>query len=281
MPGKRQHYLPAAVIGGFGLGRTNKSLRDAAIVVKDLRTGSIRHSTAQNEAHRRALYRLEDPPPGVNPDAIDDLWKAVEQNLPNLVARLADKALAPGDEPLLILYASMAGVRHPTFQNVAEHHQTQRRQPRPIGDQLQWMRYEALLNQLKEMPNWRWRVLHSQVDAPRFMLSDRGWIYVQEPGQQTRAIFLPMGSRVGILGYLDAADLPPRRPPFEEHRNLVPSWITWLNAAAGSDAQFTNALFAHPDDELALRALPLAHYLHVNDYGPFRGRGANALTLLD
>jgi hypothetical protein len=122
-------------------------------------------------------------------------------------------------------YAAMAGVRHPTFKALADHHQTQQGQPVPTGDQLQWMRAEALLNQLHEMPSWRWRVLHSPVDAPRFILSDRGWMYVREMDWPTLAIFLPMGPRVGILGYLDSDDLPPRRAPFEEHRDLVPTWV--------------------------------------------------------
>jgi hypothetical protein len=279
MPGTRQHYLPAAVIGGFGRLAAGKPLRDASILVKDLRTGSMRMSTANNEAHRRALYRLEAPPPGVDADAIDKNWSAIEPKLPGLVARLTNRALVRGDDLLLMQYASMAGVRHPTFTVLAEHHQTEQGQTLPNRDQVQWMRAEALLNQLEEVPKWRWRVLHSPDDAPRFMLSDRGWIYVQEPDQATRAIFLPMGPRVGVLGYLDVEGLPPRRTPFDEHRDLVASWVTWFNAAGGSDAQFTNSLFAHPDDESILRSLPDARHLHVNDYGPFRGIGCSALTL--
>lgn len=279
MSGDFQHHLPAALIGGFGVVRPGKPLRKATIMVKELRTDVVHPSTAENEAARRALYRLPAPPPGTDPDVVDGLWTNVERGLPGLVRRLADRSLVGGDADLLIGHAAMAGVRHPTFQDVADDWQARHGRSAPVGDQVQWMRVEGLLNHLKVMPSWRWRVLHSPDDAPRLMLSDRGWIYVREPDHPSLAIFLPMGPRVGLLGYLDAANLPPRQPPFEEHRVLVPSWVEWLNAAAGSDAKFTNALFAHPDDQEKLRRLPDAADIRVNALGPFRGVGMLAETL--
>ena len=100
MRGKRQHHLPAAIIGGFGRLERGRLLRDAAIVVKDLRSGEIRPSTAAKVAHRRALYRLEDPPVGVDADAIDKLWDPVERQLPALVTQLTGRALVTGDDQL-------------------------------------------------------------------------------------------------------------------------------------------------------------------------------------
>jgi hypothetical protein len=67
------------------------------------------------------------------------------------------------------------------------------------------------------------------------MITDRGWIYVRDPAWSANALFLPMGPRVGLLGYLDDPRFPARRPPFEEHRELCASWIEWLNAAAWDD----------------------------------------------
>lgn len=279
MSGDRQHYLPAALIGGFGCRLPNKPLREAVVVVRELRSGNVYQGSAKTQACRHALYRLQEPPDGVDMDDIDNLWAKVESRIPDLVARLTNRNLGADDPQLLIEYAAMAGVRHPTFEDVAidwNHHQ---KIQRPTLDQIQWMRVEGLLSHLKIMPSWRWRVLHSTDDSPRFMLSDRGWIYVQEPDQSSKAIFLPMGPTVGILGYLDANDLPPRRLPFDEHRDVVPSWVAWLNAAAGADHKLTNALYAHPDDEDSLRKLPEITTLSVNSSGPFRGAGFGANTL--
>ncbi len=60
--------------------------------------------------------------------------------------------------------------------------------------------------------------------------ADRGWIYVEEPEVPSCGLFLPMGPRVAILGYLDDPQLPPRRPPFEEHLDLCDSMIEWFNS---------------------------------------------------
>jgi hypothetical protein len=40
------------------------------------------------------------------------------------------------------------------------------------------------------------------------MLTDRGWVYVEEPEVPSCGLFLPMGPRVAILGYLDDPQLP-------------------------------------------------------------------------
>lgn len=282
MSGDDQHYLPACLIGGFGRRVTRKSWRKSNIVVRDLKTGLVTPSTAEKQASSNALYRLTSPPPGVDQDFVDSLWGEVETNIPALVARLTSRSLIVGDDVLLIKYAAMAGVRHTTFSAIAEDWQQRRHAPVPVGDDLQWLRVDALINGLKAMPTWRWRVLHSPDDAQRFMLSDRGWIYVQEPEWPTLAIFLPMGPKVGILGYLDSAELPPRQAPFEEHRDLVPSFVEWLNAAAGSDQVFASAVYAHPNDESKLCDLPDLSTLGVNSRGPYRGhRGHGAVTLFD
>ena len=43
-------------------------------------------------------------------------------------------------------------------------------------------------------------------------------------------MWLPVGPRVGILGYLEDPRLSPRRSPFSEHRELTLSWAQWFNA---------------------------------------------------
>jgi len=230
---------------------------------------------ADNLARRAAAYRLAAPPSGVDPDVIDRLW-AYEDQLPALVERLSTRALQPGDPDLLFAYVAGAAVRHLTFAAEAQHRHAAQGLPIPAGDGLQYLRVEALRNELKRLPSWRWRVLHSPSDAPRFMITDRGWIYVHEPGWPTNALFLPMGPRVALLGYLDDPRLPKRRPPFEEHLDLCASWIVWLNAAAWDDP-FIEILMAHPNDRERLERLPQPQHLRVNRYGPYRYRHTNGL----
>jgi hypothetical protein len=120
---------------------------------------------------------------------------------------------------------------------------------------VQYARVLALGNQRPVMPAWRWRVLHSPADAPRFMITDRGWMYVGMEDWPTHGLLLPMGPRVAILGYLDDPGLPPRRPAFEEHLDLCQSTIDYLNAAAWDDP-YIELMVAHPGDQSRLAALP-------------------------
>ena len=281
MAGERQHYMPATVIAGFGRRIPGRPRRDSEILVKDLVTGVIAMSTAAKQAHRRALYRLTSPPSGFDPDWVDTQWTRVENSLPSLIERLVNQALAPGDADLLFSYAAMMGVRHPSFKEVAEDHLQKSGHPTPpTADQVNVMRIEGILNVIGDMPDWRWRVLHTTEGDPPFMLSDRCWIYIQEI-RGSRSIWVPMAPTAGILGYLEDDQFGPRRSPFEEHRNVVPSWVTWLNAAAGDDKRFTHSMFTHPDNRNGLERLPPLEDLTVNAKGPFRGVGLNAETLYD
>jgi len=279
MFGDRQHYIPAALIGGFGITRPGQPLRKSRIVVRELRSGEVHAATAEDVAHRRALYRLEAPVSDVDPDIVDKLWSPVEHDLPTMVARLEADALEEDDADKWIWYAAMAGVRHPTaFPTAAAHYLRSRGEPEPAGDQILAMRVEALLNGQRDMHEWRWRVLHSPHDGPRFVLSDRGWNLVHEPVGDSSGLWLPVGPRVGILGYLEDPDLPPRQPPFSEHCELTLSWAAWLNGIAFSDLTVTHAVFAHPDDEHRLRAAVPGDALSVTEYGPYRGRHWRAST---
>ncbi len=292
MANDRQHYLPAALLGGFGEpNRRRKGGRYATIAVRDLATGCVRLSNADSEAHRRALYRLEAPPPGVDRDVVDKLWDEIEPGLPDLVRRVESRALLDGDEQRLINYAASIWVRHPRFSKVAEQHQEKRGSPLPTADGVQAMRVEGFMNQRPTIATWRWRILHGCPDAARFVISDMAFIAIADhPGGDEsanlhHAVFVPLSPKVGLLGYLDHPCLPARRPPFSEHRDVVPSWVDWLNACATSRGRGTpmepSAVFGHPDDADALAAIPDANAVRPNARGPFRGVGMSAVTLLE
>jgi hypothetical protein len=276
--GKKQHYLPASLIGGFGKPAASNKLREACVAVRRKATGAVDTGfpKAETLAYQPEMYRLAAPPAGVDPDVVDKLWDPVENSLRDLVARLAGRRLEAGDEHLLFTYAATAGVRHPTFKDLVADHQTQQGLPGPQGDDVQYARVVGLLNQLPVMPTWRWRVLHSPTDAPRFMITDRGWMYVGQEDWPTHGLLLPMGPRVAILGYLDDPDLPPRRPAFHEHLDLCQSTIEYLNAAAWDDP-YVDLLIAHPNDQNRLATLRDHRKLRISAYGPFRYRKSDGL----
>jgi hypothetical protein len=167
MSGKKQHYLPAVLIGGFGVAAASGRLRDATVAVRRKATGAVDPADARSGsiAWLPGMYRLAAPPPGIDRDIVDTLWDPLEDKLRDLVVRLTDRRLVPGDDELLFTYAAAAGVRHPSFADVAADYQTRNGLPIPLGDDLQYARMTALLNQLPVLRTWRWRVLHSPADV--------------------------------------------------------------------------------------------------------------------
>jgi len=110
------------------------------------------------------------------------------------------------------------------------------------------------------------------------MITDRGRMYVGQEDWPSYGLFLPMGPRAGILGYLDDPSLPARRPAFAEHFDLCQSQIDWFNAAVWDDSHI-DVLIAHPDDQHRLANLPYHQNLWINALGPFRYR--KSLGLFD
>ncbi len=271
--GTNQHYLPAVIIGGFGRPVPSRRLRDAQVAVRRKPDGAVDGDfpAAATLAYRPDMYRLVSPPEGIDRDVVDRLWDPVETRLRDLIGRLNERRLQPGDNELLFTYAAQAGVRPPAFEAVTADYQARQGQPALHGDALQYARVLALQNQLPALRKWRWRVLHSPTDAPKLMISDRGWMYVGQEDWPTHGLLLPMGPRVAILGYLDDPALPPALPPFEEHLDLCQSAIDYLNAAAWDDP-FIELLIAHPDDCDRLANLPDHRKLRINALGPYRYR---------
>lgn len=187
-------------------------------------------------------------------------------------------APAARGRPVAVRLRGDRRVRQPSFEAVVADHQARQGMPAPQGDDVQFARVLSLGNQRPVMPTWRWRVLHSRADAPRFMITDRGWMYVGMEDWPTYGLLLPMGPRVAILGYLDDPGLPPSRLAFEEHLDLCPSAINWINAAAWDDP-YIGLLIAHLDDRDRLANLPDHQNLRINALGPYRNR--KSVRLLD
>jgi hypothetical protein len=102
MPGAKQHFIPAAIIGGFGPPK-GSVLRDAVMAVR--RWGNpkrVFNKTAENIGWLPNLYTLVDPQGGVSPDVVDTLWTKIEPSmLSSIRAHLANGAVTPDREEAL------------------------------------------------------------------------------------------------------------------------------------------------------------------------------------
>lgn len=248
MSGKKQHFLPAALIGGFGRPSADGKARNAVVVWRSLSDATVREERAANIGYRARMYRLHRPPPGTDPDRIEHLWRIVEPYLTNAIKRAVKGCETRDDQRVLIEHAAALGVRHPGFEKSYNAARAACGLPPLQGDLVHAARIHGLMRNQRTLRMHRWRFLHSPRQARRFVLNDRGYgqvVIVDSSGRQQGGTFLPLHPRLALLGWLA-----PRAGGFD-HFNLQPNWVRSLNAITWDHAR--RFVVAHPDDVAMLR----------------------------
>lgn len=243
--GERQHYLPATLLGGFGVARSGR-LREAELRWRRRNSSTVLATKADAIGWRSRMYRLTTPAPGVDPDVVDAVWDIIEPRLRQVVGELEAGSTDPVIQQAFLVYAAMVGVRHPDFGGALNRWFAEAGRPATSGDAIQMARLEVMSNGLQTLlPSMRWRFLHSPPDAPRFTISDRGWTYIGQHDRQGRGLYIPLNTRVAAVGWEGPAG-------GFDHRVLRPNYVRWLNAATWTDAP--EFVVAHPHSEAELEA---------------------------
>ncbi|MEV6029236.1 DUF4238 domain-containing protein [Streptomyces sp. NPDC052036] len=242
--GERQHYLPATLLGGFGMARGDR-LREAELRWRRRNSGIVLATKAESIGWRSRMYRLANPAPGVDPDVVDTVWDTIEPYLHQLVSELEAGSTDPVIQQAFLVYAAMVGVRHPDFGDALNRWYAEAGQPAISGDAVQMARLKVMSNGLQTLlPSMRWRFLHSPSDAPRFTISDRGWTYIGQHNRPGRGLYIPLNSRVAAVGWEGPAG-------GFDHQVLRPNYVRWLNAAIWTDA--SEFVAGHPESEAELQ----------------------------
>jgi hypothetical protein len=232
MSGAKQHFIPAAIIGGFGQPK-GSVLRDAVMAV--WRWGNpkrVFNKTAEKIGWLPNLYTLVDPQGGVSPDVVDTLWTKIEPSMLSSIRALANGAVTPDQEEALCYYIASSACRHPSFKDLVNEHRRKEGQSSASPDELLAYRVDSLQKTVAQVREWRWRVLVSPEDAQRFIGSDLGSAKFSTPEAPGSGIFFPLTPDIGVLGFIYDADRHLHyRPGFSERLILVPSAVRWLNAA--------------------------------------------------
>jgi hypothetical protein len=88
--------------------------------------------------------------------------------------------------------------------------------------------------------------VHAVSGAPRFTLSDLGCTYIGQVGwERRRALYVPLGARVALLGWTD-----PALAGSFEHVTLHVRAVAWFNAVTWAEA--LTYVVGHPDEAAAL-----------------------------
>jgi hypothetical protein len=99
--GDKQHYLPAAVIGGFGETEPGTPLREAKVLWRRRDWDEARTTVAHRIGCENKMYRLRDPPAGMSADTVDELWDSFEGPLPGAIVHTAERRETFDDHGIL------------------------------------------------------------------------------------------------------------------------------------------------------------------------------------
>ena len=266
----RQHWLPAAVIGGFG-DTSDATGRDAVVVVRRKPSGIVALSKASSVGYERGLYTLSDPPPGMDENRIDQVLSSTEGVLPAAIAGLESDNPKSADLESILDYVAALAARHPDhFKEVSNSYQARIGGDPLTGDSLRVARLQALLNALPQVRTWHWRIVESPSDAGRFILGDLGFTYLGQEQRGGRGIFVPLSPRVALLGFIE------QRQGFASRMPATPMTVNWLNAVTWEEAP--RQVYGHPAEKDNIASLGDPNQLRLNRLGPYRG---NTLNLLD
>lgn len=261
-PARRQHYLPAAFIGGFAADTTGRS-RERGVWVGRVGVAAPFKTKAENVGYRRDLYTLNESPyvgGETDPFAVDRWLSASEGGLPNAVRTLVDSrescAISAHTWSLtLVPFVAGLFVRTPEFAV-----RFQLRMERLFGSA--WrdvMKHASADNtnlarifefqRLRAPVMWhRWTVIHFEGESPSLITSDVG--------------YAPhMNTRDGAIGYVvplrpNAALGLSRQPGGVREVDIAWSGTEWITRIEHvdldpSDASSLNdAIAAHAVEEI-------------------------------
>jgi hypothetical protein len=270
------HYLPAALIGGFGAREPRQQkcgLRYFNVAVRTReKPDEIKVRSAEKVAKGIGVYRVESPPEGLSENYIDDLWQTYESELPAAVERFGGGAWTDRDWEMVLFHMVAAAVRHPDFERVATEYRAARGIATSHRDEVQHERLVTLQNTPALLAEGRCAVVRVPEDGRPLVINDKGFATVRDPYNGYRGVLFPLSGQVAILsvpfvgkveGRAEAwlsADLTMTAAAVEMWNHL-----SWQQVESG-------LVIGHPDDKCQLARLNDSEPI-MPRLGPYRGRG--------
>lgn len=266
--GSKDHYLPAALIGGFGERAAKGGRRKAKVAVWIDQLGRVeKPMAAEKVGYVRGLYRV--PSVRGSAEAFEKVWQSYEGDLPTAIEHLADEKPSAQDLGALIAHVAFAGARFADFTESLK--QWSLEQGRAITEAEARRERAGWLSGGLEVAEWRWRAIHAP-DKSVFVLPDTGYAVIKpidtEPAYW---VFLPLGPRIGVL--VKRAELgEPNGPDSMDYRQL-----TWTAGDVLNDASIRQpnrtVLISHPSRSEELERLATSSRVPRDlRGGPYVGR---------
>ena len=268
--GSKDHYLPAAVIGGFGERQANKGRRKATVAAWIDAREEVVITSAENVGWEYALYDV--PGTAGSAEMFERVWQTYESDLPAAIERLAEETPSPRDLDALIAHVAFAAARFAGFsESVVEWSQQQGRaitEAHARGERGQWLRAGL------EVADWRWRAVRAP-DNSVFVLPDTGYAIIKpDADEDPYWVFLPLCPQIGVF-----VKRPEDGEPFGvdamDYRQLTWTAGTVVNDASARQ-QGRKALISHPSRAEELKEIATAARIpRTLRGGPYVGRNTD------
>jgi hypothetical protein len=272
---REDHYIPASFLGGFGADtKSTKGRRRARVAVRFRDSpDEVEVATADEIAKAVGIYKLQSPPMGLSPDAVDRAWRSYEPALPGSIRAVERNCYELHDIRTIALHMAAQGVRHPDFFQEAQKYLATQGAPVSDVDLPQLQRIRTMSDSLKML--WsqaKMAFLFPAAGAHKFVVNDKGFIKLWEIESCRNGIFFPLSSSLTALIVFDSIK------PNENNNNgkptprlvVTPRAVDMLNEISWRQ-QGNRFVVGHPDDKPWIARLDDSRDLRPPLLGPYRG----------
>jgi hypothetical protein len=261
---KKDHYLPAGLIGGFGEPAASGRSRDAKVAVWLDEKKQVECRRAESVAYERGLYEIGSIPGSTA--LFNAVWDVYEPRLPGAAQRLTCGNATRKDLDALVAHVAFAAVRHVGFtESLAQWtlaHGRAITEAEARGERPDWLAAGLPVAQ------WRWRALHAP-DGRLFVLPDTGYAMFKPKPTDPYYVFVPVGPRVAVL-VKRCETIETRGIDCVDHREVTRGACDFLNLVSSWQAG-RRALIGHPTRIGELRRIattPSPSYaIRISPYG--------------
>lgn len=248
----KPHYLPAALIGGFGASEPGRpgGLRHAKVCARRRKEpekvfGPLK---AENIAYQNGLYDVDTPSSDLPADFAEAIWQTYEGALPAAIHALEQGTVTRDDWKTILRHVQAQSIRHPDYDRVAVTYIQEDGVPTPERDHVQRQRQTTFRETRRWMANARFALIRRGTAAPRFVLNDKGYTPMHDTLLDLKGVLFPLSAEIAVLMVVGAAQPADdyEAGPLAE-RILNAKGMEIVNQIAWTVPEITFVM-GHPDD---------------------------------
>jgi hypothetical protein len=283
---KKDHYLPAALIGGFGMPNPPETRRRRGWWVgtrpKTPSDAPPSRVQAQDIAYAYGLYAVENPTPDLPEDYAEEIWRTYESQLPDAAKAMETDDFADRDWQVILKHIQAVWIRNPGFDDDVRRSLAAEGTAEPTSDDIERLRRDAYRALEPMLASARFAIVRRGAgvpQVPRFIIDNRGFVPLHDVANNHSGVLFPLTGNVAVLMAYGVAQ------PGDDHDSSRPLPVLTLSAggaeafhAATWNHEGIEFVVCHPDDIESITRLSDATDAQLPRSGPYRG---NAGTVFE